>query len=218
MAGTRKPAAEVAQVRSEHEIWIDHAKLTLADVEWLGTVRWLTLWDVTAPPGVLAALPDLRGLDWRGGSSSDLALVRGCNGLRCLVVNQVRGLSDLSELERLTKLDYLQLYGLKQVVEAPSLAGHTSLRRLDIGVMRGLAQLGSLLDAPHLQELCLTKHVNVSESDVARITTHRTLAAFDWFFADVPRRQWEPVMSAINLPKARALRAEDWFREVGGFG
>lgn len=218
MAGTRRPASEVRQVRSEHEVWIDHAALTLADVEWLGAVRWLTLWDVTAPPGLLAALPDLRGVDWRGGSGSDLALVRGCAGLRCLVVNQVRGLSDLSELERLTRLDYLQLFGLKQVVEAPSLADHTSLRRLDIGVMRGLAQLGGLLDAPQLQELFLTKHVNVSQSDIARITTHPTLGAFGWFFADVPRRQWEPAMSAIDLPKAGAIRAEDWFREAGGLG
>ena len=218
MAGTRKPAAEVAQVRSEHEVWIDHAKLTMTDVEWLRAVKWLTLWDVTAPSGFLAELPDLRGLDWRGGSGSDLTIVHGCTGLRCLVVNQVRGLSDLSELENLTKLEYLQLYGLKQVVEAPSLARHKSLRRLEIGVMRGLAELGGLLDAPRLEELFLIRHVNVSESDVARMTTHRTLAAFDWFFADVPQRQWEPVMHAINLPKAVAIRAEDWFRAAGGLG
>lgn len=216
MGKTRKPAKQVAQIRSEHEVWIDHAKLTESDEVWLRDVRWLTLWNVEAPLGFLARLPRLEGLDLRGGSGPDLSIVQGCTDLRCLVVNQIRGMNDLSVLESMTNLEYLQVYGLKQVTNVPSLAGHTSLRRLEVGVMRGLSALDGLLDAPRLEELVLIKQVSVSEADVARIQTHPTLSAFDWIALDVPNKQWGPVIDAIDLPRPKSYRAEQWYQETGG--
>lgn len=216
MSKTRKPAEQVALIRSEHEVLIDHAKLTEPDEVWLRDIRWLTLWNVTAPPGFLAGLERLEGLDLRGGSASDLSIVEGCEGLRCLVVNQIRGLNDLSILESAANLEYLQLYGLKQVTDAPSLAGHRSLRRLEVGLMRGLPALNGLLDAPGLEELQLYKQINVSAADIDRIRTHPTLTAFQWIAEDVPSKQSKPVVDAIDLPSPRSLLPQTWYQETGG--
>lgn len=216
MSTARKPARDVAQIRSEHEVWIDQAKLEDSDVEWLQTVRWLTLWNVTTPPGFLATLPMLEALDIRGGTATDLSVLDGCDGLRLLIVNQIRGLSDLSVIESLTNLEYLQLYGLKQVVEAPSLASLEALVRMEVGQMKGLPELGGLLDAPSLDVLELLKDTTVSDADVERIQSHPTLSAFAWWAMDVPKARSAPVIEAINLPLPQSLDSRKWFEQNGG--
>lgn len=199
MATRRSPARDVAQDRGGGEFWIDHAKIGKDD-SWLRSATWLTLWNVTVPAGVLAQLPDLWGLDLRGGSATDLRVVEGCGALRCLVVNQMRGLADLSILPTLTTLELLDVYGLRQVTAAPSLATLPALRRLQVGQMRGLAALDGFLDAPGLEELQLHKWVNVAAEDVTRIKAHPTLTHFGWHAFDVPDSRWLPVVEAVALP------------------
>jgi hypothetical protein len=190
---------------------MDHAEVTDGDWEWLRSVNWLTLWNVTLPEGFLASLPELWALDLRGGSATDLRAVVGCPRLRCLVVNQVRGLRDLSVLESLHTLELLVVYGLKQVTVAPSLSSLGSLRRLEVGQMRGLDGLGGFLDAPLLEELFLIRWVNVTAEDVERVKTHPTLAYFDWFAEDVPVSRWLPVLEVVALPKPAVVDPKDWF-------
>ncbi len=210
MASKKKPAREVAQIRSD-EVWIDHAEIGDADAEWLGGVEWLTLWNVTVPQGFLAGLPKLWAVDWRGGSASDLAILDGCTRLRGLVVNQVRGLRDLSLLGSLTSLEFLSIYGLKQVESAPSLQALTRLQRLEVGMMRGLERIGPLLEAPAIEELYLHKWVNVTTDDVERLKHHPTLRSFDWWGVEVPSSRWIPVLEAVGLPKANPVMPRDWF-------
>ena len=209
--GSRRPARENARLHSDSEIWIDHAEIVADDFEWLRRVEWLTLWNVTTPPGFLASLPQLWALDIRGGSSLDLESVDGCRGLRCLIVNQVRGLHDLAVVGGLTALEFLMVYGLKQVEVAPSLGDLRSLRRLEVGQMRGLASLGGLLDAPAIEDLCLTRWVTVTTNDLERIRAHPSLRRFEWFGEDVPVFRWRPVVEAVNLPKLNAVRPHEWF-------
>lgn len=216
MSTARKPAREIAEIRSEHEVWIDQAELKDDDAEWLQTVRWLTLWNVTTPPGFLAKLPMLEALDIRGGSATDLSVLDGCDGLRVLVVNQIDGLSDLSALESLTKLEYLQLYDLKQLIEAPSFGALAALVRLEVGLVKGLPALGGLLDAPSLEVLELLKDTSVSEADVERIQSHPTLSAFAWWAVDVPKATFASVVAAINLPLPQSLDSRQWYEQNGG--
>lgn len=216
MSTARKPAREVAEIRSEHEVWIDQAELKDDDAEWLQTVRWLTLWNVTTPPGFLAILPMLEALDIRGGSATDLSVLDGCDGLRVLVVNQIDGLSDLSALESLTKLEYLQLYDLKQLIEAPSFGALAALVRLEVGLVKGLPALGGLLDAPSLEVLELLKDTSVSEADVERIQSHPTLSAFARWAVDVPKATFASVVAAINLPLPQSLDSRQWYEQNGG--
>lgn len=200
MGRKMRAAREVAHDRGGGEFWIDHAVVDAGDIDWLGDARWLTLWNVTLPPGFLASIPHLDGVDLRGGSADDLSALEGCHGLRCLEVNQVRGLSDISMIEQMRNLVVLSLYGLRNVVHAPSLSSHTALLRLELGLMRGLPGLGGFLEAPALQELLLMKRMPVTVDDVARIK-RSSIAWFDWWGEDTPVSMWEPVVEELGLPR-----------------
>jgi hypothetical protein len=201
----------VARWLSEDAVRIDHAVLTESDREWLKPVRRLTLWAVKAPPGFFRGLPLLEWLDVRGGSGESVKFVEGCARLRYLGINQVRGMRDLTPIGDLASLEMLSLYGLPQVRTLPSLAGCECLSRIEAGSLKGIEQLGPLLDAPRLEELVLERAVSMSPSDPERIATHPTLASFEWFAENVPNKVWLPVVERVGKPKARAMLPEEWF-------
>jgi hypothetical protein len=205
-------ARTAAKWRSDDEVWLDHVTLVEADLEWLAPVRMLTMWAVKMPPGFLARLPQLGFVDYRGGSGSDLSFLDGCTDLRGLVVNQVRGVDDLSGLTRLVCLQQLDLYGLPRVREIPSLGAHRHLRRAWMGSMKGLVGLTGLLDAPGLEELHLSRAVGLAPDDADRISTHPTITKFGWFAEDVPVATWKPVCDRITKPSPSLMRPEEWFR------
>ena len=218
MASGSGTAQSAAKWRSHYEVWLDHAALVADDLEWLAPVRMLTLWAVKTPAGLLAQMPNLAFLDFRGGSGSDLGFVDGCSDLRGLVVNQVRGLHDLSGLTRLSALQQLDLYGLPRVVTIPSLAAHPRLRRAWVGSMKSLVGLTGLLDAPGLAELHLSRAVGLAPDDADRIAMHPAITHFDWFAEDVPVRIWKPVCDRIAKPKPALMRPEEWFRAHAELG
>ncbi|WP_130459993.1 hypothetical protein [Azospira oryzae] len=211
MADTRKPAKDVAQNRGNGAFWIDHAVVTASDLSWLKDAKALTLWNVSLPPGFLATLPYLEGLDWHGGSASSLALLEGVSGLGYLIVNQVRGLTDISHLASLPTLKLLSLYGLSKVTELPSLQPLHNLQRLELGQMKSLGSIGPALDAPNLRELLLTKQIGITSEDVAAIRLHKCLSRFRWDAIDVPNKVWEPVVSQVGLPSAKAEFPHEWY-------
>ena len=86
------------------------------------SVERLILWNVQIPSGFLARLSKLWWLDIRGGSACDLDVARGASKLRYLAVNQVRGMQDLSAIEEMLSLRYVDLYGLPQMKTLPSFA------------------------------------------------------------------------------------------------
>lgn len=205
-----------ANWHSPDDVWLDHVTLRLEDREWLAQARSVTLWAVKVPDGLLASLPNLVFLDLRGGSGTSPAPAAGCTRLRGLVVNQVRGVTDLSILPTLTSLEFLQLYGLPQLRELPSMTPLRRLRRVQLGSMKGLVGLTGLHDAPALEELQLSRAVGIDEHDAERLAAHPTLRQFDWFGEDVPVRQWLPFRETVGKPAARALHARDWFDQTGG--
>jgi hypothetical protein len=89
------------------------------------------------------------------------------------------------------------------------------LRRIEAGSLKGIEDLGPLLEAPRLEELLLSRAVSLSPSDPDRIAEHPTLAAFGWFAEDVPDKVWLPVVERIAKPEARAMHASDWFDSRG---
>ncbi|NOU29499.1 MAG: hypothetical protein HOO96_16465 [Polyangiaceae bacterium] len=206
----RSPAREKAQDRGNGVFWIDHATIVGTDRAWLEGAERMTLWNVVVPDGFLADLPKLWWLDLRGGTASDLRVARGCAHLRYLQVNQVRGLGDLGALSEHASLELLSLYGLAQVRTLPSLRSLTKLKRMQIGQMRNLPMLGAALDAPHLEELLLSKRVGVSESDLERINSHPAIKAFYWNVEDVAASRFEPILARIALPSASVMHPEAW--------
>jgi hypothetical protein len=211
MAKKLRPAKDVLQDRGEGAFWLDHAVLTDADLPLLKSARRLTLWNVVVPDGFLARLPRLWWVDLRGGTGTDLGVVRGCAKLRYLQVNQVRGTSSLALLPTFPSLSLLSLYGLPQVKTLPSLAKLTKLRRIELGMMAGLTSLTSALTAPALKELFLTKKVVVGPRDVRGILAHPKLRTFGWSTEDVPVKVFQPVLDAITLEEADAMHPEEWF-------
>ncbi|MCA9625304.1 MAG: hypothetical protein KC731_40055 [Myxococcales bacterium] len=203
----------MAQDRGDGEFWIDHAEIGADDLEWLGRAERLTLWNVLVPEGFLGKLKSLWWLDLRGGTATDLKVATGCKRLRYLQVNQVRGMRDLSQLPSFRTLELLSLYGLSKVETLPSLKVLKNLRRVEMGQMKGLESLGTVLDAPSLEELYVIKRVGITEADVRAVNRHKKLARFGWSTEDVPRKVCEPVLEKIDKPEARAMHAIDWFRE-----
>ena len=204
-------ARDVARGRGTDEVWIDHAVIEPSDLDWLAQVRRLTLWAVDLPEGFLGTMPNLDWLDVRGGSGASADFVVGCDRLRYLQINQVRGLSDASAIGDLVTLELLSLYGLPKVTVLPSLARLRALARLELGSLKGLASIAPALDAPALTELYLIRAVSMDADDPGRIRDASQIEAFYWFAEDVPDRVWEPVVRVVDKPAARAVSPSDWF-------
>ena len=201
--------------RVEGSVFVKHWSMKPGDLDRLANVRTLTVWNVRFPDDFrFANLPVLELVDIRGGSRSDLAYLEGADSLRGLVVNQVRGLSDLSTISGLTGLRILSLYGLARVDVLPDLAALTDLERLEIGQMRALTDWNALTTPPRLRELFLQNKLDPDLDVVDRLATHPTLTSFHWSAVDVPARVSEPVRERLSsLAEARAVRPEDWWAE-----
>lgn len=213
MSGRREPLPPIW--RDGGNLWLEHTTLAQADLEWLGPVRRLTAWAVQIPPGLLAQLPHLELLDLRGGSGAHIEHVRGCSNLRVLVVNQIRGVADVSAMASLPALQLLSLYGLPRVTQLPSAAHQPALMRVELGSMKGLDGLGPLLEAPNLRELLLVRAVRLGDADPTAIRDHPTLERFDWLAEDVPVKTWMPVRETVGKPRAKAMHPRDWLDQQG---
>lgn len=213
MAQKRRSAAEAASWHGPTTLRLSHAALAAKDIDWMGHVEKLTLWNVTAPPDLLASLKSLWWLDIRGGSAKNAPAIGEATGLRYLSVNQVRGLSDLSWLSALPNLELLRIYGLPQVAQLPGLRDHSRLERIELGSMKGLQSLAGLFEAPALHELLFVRSVAVTESDVTGLDANPALHAFAWFAEDVPDRISVPVVSLLtrDRQRARICHPEEWF-------
>lgn len=204
-------ARDVAGGRGTTQIRINHAVIEPADLDWLAPVRRLTLWAVDLPEGFLGTLPNLDWLDVRGGSGASADFVIGCDRLRYLQINQVRGLSDVSAIGGPRDPGTAQLYGLPKVTVLPSLVRLRALARLELGSLKGLESIAPALDAPALAELCLIRAVSLDADDPRRIREATQIRTFEWFAEDVPDRVWEPVVRAVDKPPAPAVNPSDWF-------
>ncbi len=209
----RTLAKSAAKFISTDVVRVDHADFVETDVEWLREVRSLTLWNVRFPQGFLSWLPALRELDIRGGSRESLDFLIGCDRLEMLLVNQVRGLSDLKAIIALADLKLLSLYGLPRVEMAPSFKGLKQPRRLELGSMKGLRTIEPCLDAPNLTELLIIRKMGNGSVDPGLIRKHASLRYFEWFGEDVPDKVWHPVVEAVGLPKPANVSHVQWMQE-----
>ncbi len=208
-------AKAVAQPRVGEGFWIDHAEICEQDIEWLAQTERLTLWNVKVPDGFLSRMPRLWWLDLRGGTLEDLSICAGAGALEYLRVSHVRGLHDIGIVGDLERLRYLDLYALSKLTVFPSCKTLRLLERAVLGQLKGLKELGGLLEAPNLRELALSKRVGVSESDTMAIRAHPKMERFIWDPADVPVSVRQPVVDAIRLPEFYCGWPLDWFAERG---
>jgi hypothetical protein len=197
------------ELREHNMYWIDHATVEPGDLKLLAGTAGLTLWNVKLPPGFLRRLKRLWWLDVRGGTGRDLSFVDAPR-LRYLQVNQVRGLTDVSAIGKLTQLELLSLYGLPKVKGLPSLARLTKLKRVQLGNLIGLKDLRNLARAPALHELLIQNKLSIDAKALEPFKGK--LRKFDWFAPDQPVAQVNGALDFLDLPQADAMSAEEWFK------
>ena len=201
--------------RVDGAAFVSHWTIKPAELDRLAELRHLTLWNVRFPACFrFADLSALELLDIRGGSRSQLDYLEGAVTLRGLVVNQVRGLADLSVISGLTGLRILTIYGLAQVERLPDLTALTDLERLEIGQLRALSQWHGLTTPPRIREVFFENKLNPDLAVIDRLALHPTLESFHWSSADVPARISEPVCERLSgFAAARAVLPEAWLAE-----
>ena len=194
--------------------FISHWVMTGADITKLASTRRLTLWNVRFPSDFrFSDLPDLEFLDIRGGSRSNLSYLEGCRTLQGLVVNQVRGLTDISVVSDLSGLRILSLYGLAKVEKLPDLSSLVRLERLDLGQMRNLTDWHALTTPPQLRELFFHNLLQPDPAVIDQLAAHPTLREFDWSAPDVPMK--DPIRQRLaDLAKTRPVLPEKWLSDA----
>jgi hypothetical protein len=167
----------------------------------LRSLERLTLRSITLPdPSLLQGLDRLWWLALRLGGTSDLAHLPG--GLKYLELWMVKGLSDLSPIERLESLQFLFLQSLKQVTRLPRLTGLKDLRRVYLEGMKGLRDLSPLGHAPALEELDVVVAQHMQPEDFRPLREHPTLKRFFAGLGSLKRNQL--AHEVVGLPAATA--------------
>jgi internalin A len=136
----------------------------------------LTLRSITLPDlGVLRPLKALRLLEIKLGGTRDLSGLEELNQLEYLELWMIRGFSDLAPLANTTSLEFLFLQALKQVTALPDLSRLTNLHRVWLQTMKGLTDLRPLLTAPALTQVAAVDMPNLQPADVAVLAHHPRL-------------------------------------------
>ena len=183
-------------------------------VQRLNGTRSLTLCNVRLGPGVTLAELQLTWLDLRGGTRSNVDDVGECVTLRGLCINQVRGLTDVDPVSRLSGLEILSLYGLAKLTHLPDLSRLAKLRRLDVGKMRSLTDWRNLASPPALEELQFQNKLAPSAEVMAAVGSSAHLARFGWYAPDEPRSIVDPIIELVAKAPARWVRPEEWLESL----
>jgi hypothetical protein len=167
----------------------------------LAALERLSLRSVTLAD--LAAFTSLRALhtfELRLGGTRDLGHLPQMGRLRYLEIWQVRGLSDLAPISRVTSLQYLFLQALKHVTALPHLSDLTRLRRVHLETMKGIRDVRPLLTAPRLEALALLDAGHMQPEDIACLRDHPTLQCASIYMSS--DRKNRRVREILELPEA----------------
>ena len=174
------------------ELWFDHQTLTRADLPRLATVHGLTLRAVRLEdPSMLAELPKLWWLDWRGGTDTKLDWI---GRLRTLVYVQVWHAYKLETVDFLAELPELQgfmLHATSRVPRLPSFARSPRLHSVWLSSMKALRDVSGLASAPALRQLILQGPLALAPADLSPLKQCPTLETFRWTSERSVRRSIE---------------------------
>ena len=151
---SKKPKLDgLLNLPSLKELYIEGQNKKIEIIGELEFLEKLTLRSVSPKDiGFLRKLSRLWSLDIKLGGIKDLSAIEGLENLKYLELWQIKGLSDVSVISSLTGLQYLFLQSLRNVDEFPNLSNLTRLRRVYLETMKGLKDLEGLFKAPALEE------------------------------------------------------------------
>lgn len=173
-------------------------------IEILGGLRGLedlTLRSVTLPDlSVLLPLDRLLAFDLKLGGTRDISLLPQIGRLEYVELWMVRGLVDLSAIAEVHTLRYLFLESLRRVEELPDLRELRHLVRIHLQNIRGLKDLSPLAGAPALTSLVLEEMGHLQPEDLSCLAGHPTLRAISPRLGG--RRKTEAAREVLGLPDA----------------
>jgi len=141
----------------------------------INSLEELTLRSITvANLDFIRELSNLWSLDIKLGGISNLSALEGLN-LKYLELWQIRGLSNISFVSTLTKLQYLFLQSLRNIVEFPNISNLHHLKRIYLENMKGLDKLDNLFQSPSLEEFLHVSALNVSPEKYEPLVKIKTL-------------------------------------------
>jgi Leucine-rich repeat (LRR) protein len=139
-------------------------------------IRDLQLRSISLPDVKFTArLPKLSRLEIKLGGTANLADLAVLRDLRQLGLWRIRGLTDISWLGSLVRLETLFLQTLNGISSLPSLAALKQLRSVHLETMKGVRDLSGIASAPNLQELALVDMVHLSADSLAALKELPTL-------------------------------------------
>ncbi|MEU5790682.1 hypothetical protein ABZ754_23515 [Micromonospora purpureochromogenes] len=178
---TRKPLdlTPATVFRGLRELRIASHRRGLADLlhtnpNLQGLAMWRLPVDQILP---VVTLPHLQSLSLTLGSLTEAEWLTQIPTLRYLALRDVRQLTNLEPVTRLTALQWLILHALT-IDQLPDFSGSTALLRVDLNGMRRIRQpnfLDGLAAAPRLQDLRVTQSSLPVEA-FTPFTSHPTLA------------------------------------------
>jgi hypothetical protein len=171
-------------------------KTSLAPLSQCLHLKSLGLTRMTKDVGVVWQLPNLEQLSFTGYNDRDLQpsnphkklrtiylgfggmehidLVGQMPNLAAIEIFRVKGLTDLSPLSSLTKLQYVALGDLSRITQFPNCSALRKLRRVYLDTLNGLEDLSGLLLAPALEDL-IAVNCRVQPDVVMPLAKHRKL-------------------------------------------
>ncbi len=184
------------------------------DIDTIGTLSHLedlTLRSITLPDlSILLPLKHLRSLDIKLGGTTHLDHLPRIGKLQYLELWMIRGLIDLTPIASIRTLRCLFLQALKQVTELPSLELLQQLRRIHLQTMKGLKDLRAVASAPALEELLVIDMRHLEPEDFQPFVGHRKLRNATVHLGS--SRKDKAAAELLSLPEV-----EDRFKDASDF-
>lgn len=151
---SKKPSLRgLSKLKNIRELYIEGQTKDIEVIGSLFELEKLVLRSVAPSDiGFVRSLPKLWSLDIKLGGIKDLSRLEGLENLKYLELWQVRGLSDLSVVASLCGLQYLFLQSLINVTVLPDMSKLRNLRRVYLESMKGLQNIDGVAKAPALEE------------------------------------------------------------------
>ena len=205
----RLSLAPLARFTNLRRLYLEGQSQDIDVVSGLRQLRSLTLRSVTLPDlAMLKSFSNLRALALKLGGTNDLGRLPDLQSLEYVELWMVKGLTDLSPIAQLPRLEYLFLQALRRVESLPVMTGLVGLRRLWLETMKGLTDLRPIRQAPNLHQLAVVDMGHLQPEAFGPLAGHPTLTSLRAGLGS--KRKNEAVDRLMQLPRGDEWPEADW--------
>jgi len=182
------------------DIYLESHTKDIEVISSLSSLEQLTMRSLTLPDlKLLLPLNNLWSLDIKLGGTKDLQLLPQIGQLKYLELWMIKGLENIESIGEVETLQNLFLEALKNVSKLPSFKKLEKLRRVALCGMKGISDLSPLVEAPALEELCVSDARHLSVEHFKPFIGHSTLKRASIGLCSM--RKNKEVDEMLGLPK-----------------